>query len=729
MVERATQDERTAVAAPDARGTRLRRALRRVDPLPFALALASLLLSAGFVVVSLLYNGGRLIPPLDDVYIHLQYGRRLGLGEPFRYLPGEPVTSGASSLLYSFVLGSAYATGFHGGALLGFATGFGMLCVAAATGLTVLLGRDLGGRATGAWAGVLTCLSGPLLWGAASGMEVGLLALLLVGSVLAFVRERSGARFLVAPLVATLLALTRPEGLLTAGALVAGMVWTSARAAHAGRLPRARAARRAAFAGLPLLAGACQLLYYLLATGSAQANGVQAKSWLHAGLLRQPLEIADQTLRNAQQMIGSLSGLTGPDFAPPATLAFAVLGLVALAFRRERTLAVVLGGALAAVLLSVATLSTALWQDLRYLQPFLPLVLLLAVLGAGAVAGLATPDRGRVVLHGLLAVALLFTVVVTPTWAVRLGQQATAIREGPVSVAQWISGNVPPGDVVAVNDVGAAAWFGGHHTIDLVGLTTNGIAAPSLNGPGTLYEAVRALPPDRRPQWFAIFDEWDGVAVSDLGRAALLGAEPVITFELVSPPRPISAAAPQTCQIDRSCDRVSVWRADWSLDGSADLPDLPVAGTVRDHLNIGDMADEAVHTWAPQPPVLGLQPDSVLDRVAAPGRVVADSGRQVTGGETFTLRGLTPGRPVQLTGRIGADAPVAGEETRTVDVDVNGRRAGTWTLPEATPWGQASFTIPAELVTGPELTVSSRAELPFLAPYPRYRSYGWWVSQ
>ena len=145
--------------------------------------------------------------------------------------------------------------------------------------------------------------------------------------------------------------------------------------------------RRAAFAGLPLFAGACQLLYYLLATGSALANGVQAKSWLHAGLLRQPLEIADQTLRNAQQMIGSLSGLTGQDFAPPATLAFAVLGLVALGFRRERTLAVVLGGALAAVLLSVATLSTALWQDLRYLQPFLPLVLLPAVLG-GLLIGL-----------------------------------------------------------------------------------------------------------------------------------------------------------------------------------------------------------------------------------------------------------------------------------------------------------------------------------------------------
>ena len=105
------------------------------------------------------------------------------------------------------------------------------------------------------------------------------------------------------------------------------------------------------------------------------------------------------------------------------------------------------------------------------------------------------------VLHGLLAVALLFTVVVTPTWALRPAQQATAIREGPVSVARWISGNVPPGEVVAVNDVGAAACFGGHRTVDLVVLTTNGIAEPSLNGPGTLYETLRRLPDERRPGW------------------------------------------------------------------------------------------------------------------------------------------------------------------------------------------------------------------------------------
>ncbi|MBC3193642.1 hypothetical protein H7X46_21525 [Pseudonocardia sp. C8] len=673
----------------------------------------ALLLGAAFVAVSLAYNEGNLVPPLDDVYIHLQYGRQFGLGEPLRYQPGEPVTTGASSLLYVTLLGAASALGLHGQGLLAFAVGSGLVAVAVTAACTVVAGYRLGGRAAGLWAGVLTASSGPLLWGAASGMEVGLLAALLTGTLACYLRERP--RFGGTPVLAALLALTRPEGFLVAAALVAAMLWAAWRS---GRLR----SWRTPLLALPLVVFAGQLLLYRLLTGTAQANGVVAKSWLHAGLLRQPTEIADHTLHNLQAMVAALAGLSGQDVLPPLTLAVAVVGLGVLAARRERTLAVAVTLGLSLVLLSVATLTTARWQDLRYLQPFLPLVVLLAVLGTGAVGH--RPAR-----HGILAVGLLFTVIVTPTWALRLGQQASAMREGPVSVGQWIAGNVPPGDVVAINDAGAAAWFGGRRTVDLVGLTTNGMAAPALNGPGTLYEALRRLPERERPQWFAIFDDWGGIPVADLGRAALLGDEPVITFRLAGPARPISPAAPQTCQIDRSCDRVSVWRADWSLDGSADLPDRGVPGRIVDHLNVGDMTDEAVHGWAPGPPVLGLQPAGVLDRTVVDGRVVADSGRHVVGGEMFTLRGLTPGRPVTLTGRIGAATPLAGDRTRVVAVDAGGVRAGTWTLPEGMPWEQASFTIPGELVTGPDLTVTTRAEHPFLAPYPDYRSYGWWVSQ
>lgn len=681
----------------------------------------ALLLGAVLVAVSVGYNRGSLVPPLDDVYIHLQYARQFGDGEPLRFQPGAEITTGASSLLWMVLLGAAHAVGFDGRWLLAVAVVGGVVGVACATGFTSAAATRLGGRAAGWWAGLLTALCGPLLWGGASGMEVGLLAALTTGTLLSYLRERP--RFRATPVVAALLALTRPEGFLLAAAFTAAMAWTLLRPAPG---PAARAGRpwgRLALVAVPVVVFAGQLLLYRVLTGTSQANGVLAKSWLHTGFLRQPLEIADHVQRNVAAILASLSGLSGQDVLAPLALVLAVLGVAVLAARRERVLAVVLGGGLASVVLAVATLTTAMWQDLRYLQPFLPLLLLLVVLGAGLVGN-------RAARTGLLAVVLLFALAATPAWALRLGQQASAMREGPVSVAQWIAGNVPPGDAVAVNDVGAAAWFGGHRTVDLVGLTTNGMAAPSLNGPGTLYEALRALPGPERPQWFAVFDRWGGVPVADLGRAGLLGAEPVITFGLAGPARPISASAPQTCQLDRSCDRVSIWRADWSAADSAQAPDLPVPGRIVDHLNVGDMADEAAHGWTTDPPVLGVQPDSVLDRaVVAPGRLVADSGRHVVGGETFTLGGTVPGRPVTLTGRIGAGPALPGERTRVVAVDVDGRPAGEWTLPDAQPWAQASFTVPGELVTGDRVTVTTRPVAPLLAPYPDYRSYGWWASR
>ena len=64
-------------------------------------------------------------------------------------------------------------------------------------------------------------------------------------------------------------------------------------------------------------------------------------------------------------------------------------------------------------------------------------------------------------------------------------------------------------------------------------------------------------------------------------------------------------------------------------------------------------------------------------------------------------------------------------------VDVNGVHSGEWELPErpAGTWAQTTYVIPAELVTSSRVTVSTGPLADFVAPYPDYRSYGWWASQ
>ena len=91
------------------------------------LALA-VLVGCLFVGTNLYYNkdalpdsGLAISAPLDDTFIHLQYGRQIGEGEWFRYNDGDPVSTGASSFLYVLLLGGAHFMGVSGGNLLGFA--------------------------------------------------------------------------------------------------------------------------------------------------------------------------------------------------------------------------------------------------------------------------------------------------------------------------------------------------------------------------------------------------------------------------------------------------------------------------------------------------------------------------------------------------------------------------------------------------------------------------------
>ena len=113
----------------------------RWDPIALTIGAAALLLGVVFVLVDLAYNQGKFIAPLDDVYIHLQYGSQLGRGYFFQYNTGDPISTGASSFLYVVVLGLAYALGFRGNLLLPFAVSFGILCFALAASCVLKLIR------------------------------------------------------------------------------------------------------------------------------------------------------------------------------------------------------------------------------------------------------------------------------------------------------------------------------------------------------------------------------------------------------------------------------------------------------------------------------------------------------------------------------------------------------------------------------------------------------------
>jgi hypothetical protein len=82
--------------------------------------------------------------------------------------------------------------------------------------------------------------------------------------------------------------------------------------------------------------------------------------------------------------------------------------------------------------------------------------------------------------------------------------------------------------------------------------------------------------------------------------------------------------------------------------------------------------------------------------------------------------------------RLEAREPLADRNTQAgvVSVGVGGRPAGDWEfVTDDRSWVQDSFVLPAELVTGPEITVTLGPRQPHLRPYPDYRSFSYRASQ
>ncbi|KAA9166858.1 hypothetical protein FPZ12_001300 [Amycolatopsis acidicola] len=673
----------------------------------------ALVLGALFVVVDLNYNQGKLIAPLDDVYIHLQYGRQIGIGQFFHFQSGDPVSSGASSVLYALILGAAYAIGIHGSAFLAFAMAFGVLCFAFSAALTYRLGAVLVARSVGLWAGFLLATSGELLWGSASGMEVGLATLLVVSTLLVLVREAPSGRFRFTPLLGILLALVRPEGLIFAIVLMLASWWTLW--THRRGTGFVRSVLRWAWTLLPLLAGIAQLLYYQAATGTISANGIQAKSLLNDRPVFYLGDFADRAVANLRTVGDIFLGLNNQDYTFPGGLLFCCIGVVYLVFVRRawRTVFTAMAVGLAAVTLSVATLNTALTHYLRYNQPFLPVFLLFAVAGIYGLTRVVPHNARRFALHGALAIAMVFSLVALPTWAIRFGRDSSTIRDSDVSVALWLTTNVPARSSVAVKDVGAVAYFSAHHVVDLIGLGTNGFAEASNNGVGSVYEKLRHLPAAQRPAYVVGYDTVPGTSLEQMRQVGFLGDEPVQKFKAQTPPDVYGNLIIPFRELD-------VYKADWTLAGSGDEQVVP--GQLRDYLNVGDLDNEAAHSYEPKMEQVGLQPFSVLTRV---GETV-DSGRNILGGEQFTARNLVPGKDLTITARTDMDKVVP-----DMQVLVDGKPAGTWvrTPVKNAAWGTYTYKIPGDLITKSTADIQILPPRPLLNPYPVYTSYGYWLSQ
>lgn len=422
--------------------------------------------------------------PLDDSWIHLQFARNLADGAGFSYNPGAPV-AGSTAPLWTLLLALGVLVA---GASVVTVKAFGIACVAAASLVTRRAARAWGAPAPVATAAGLTLAwLPPMVWGALSGMEVGLAALLVAAALLASAREAPG----LTALFGALAALARPESILLVPLLAVARRPT---ARHLGVFTAV-----AAVVLLPAIAFSWATVGGPLpATAVAKVDGglVGFFRGVHEPAARLLFERPWAFLVDWAQWLTATHALLVPAAAAGATLAWRCatrpLGVAALALVLHP-----LGMALLAPYRGPA------FQEGRYSIHLLPLAMTVV-----AVAVWPRATRARQL---ATAAALLLAIVALVPAAERYGWGVQNINAMQVHLGRWLDGHTPRAATLAVNDIGAIGFFSRREIVDLMGLVTPEVVPYRRDGEA----GVRRFVTVRCPDYVVIFPSWFPALAAD----------------------------------------------------------------------------------------------------------------------------------------------------------------------------------------------------------------------
>jgi hypothetical protein len=567
---------------------------RRVVVLLFALAALQL---AVFLSAMLAATGGQVAAPLDEAYVGFQHAARLLALRPFEFSPGDGPAGAWTSLLWPPLLALGMLAGFRGER----APIFAMLFSAGLLGLCAWHTWRWTTRLRDARAGLIAALcvlgSGPLLWGAFSGMEVALFACALAATLDHTVRD-PGPRARWLPILwALALAASRPEGALCAGVLA---LVQAARNARASKW-RSLLAWSAPLAGSAVL----PVLHFVFTPGAA----------------REP------TARGPEALLDTIFEGFGRGFHGAAALWVLLLFLIGLFWaaardreEREWGPGAVLLLWLVPVLALYAFVSPEAPRHGRHLQPFLALFLPAASLGAVAADGLIERVRGRWApfVSASLA-ALLF--LQTAGWSRTFADDARAIAYRQIPLAHFAREHVPEGGLVAASEVGAIAYLSGRRTLDLTGALAPSLRAHALAGEGSLVEHLSRL--DHPPDLFLVL----------AGRYPSMAAAGVFReVARVDRPDVMIAGVPDTAAL-------------------SPLP--PPEPDPLDELDVSDLQSERSHAYAP-----GAAGANIAVRAERGEQASIEGARRISGEERFSLRGRA-GAALRLVARLYGPARAA----------------------------------------------------------------------
>ncbi len=404
-----------------------------------------------------------------------------------------------------------------------------------------------------------------------------------------------------------------------------------------------------------------------------------------------------------------------------------------------------LGGSLLAAITAIATLEVWPLHNYRYLLPFFPLFFLLCALGIDSLSRWCL--RNDIVLrNAALLCAIVISVVHFPGWVNRFVENASTIYEKQRRTTLWMERNLPGGSRIAINDAGVLTYYKNpslnkNRIVDLVGLVTNGSTIPYRMGEGGLYEWLKRLPGEQRPQYAAVFPSW----FKEMSQVYDVFYQSQVSF-----PDPFDPGFGKT-----------VFKVNWSYAGMEDNPRssiLKEGWMVRDRLDVGDLKSEKSHQYVlknrnPHYPKIPIPyrrnfgyheeieerwPDIeneqkelipvLRDRGILNRYDIMDAGRRITGEETFIFQNLEPGKETFLICRTCDGSGDYPQFEYNIDIYIKDHYIQTCKI-QGTPWNWYDIVIELPIDLIEDKIINMRLINKGSAGFSYYDSFYYWIVQ
>ena len=651
----------------------------------FWVILMGMAIALGYFLTMLKAAEMRAVAPLDDAYIHFQYAKQIALGQPWQYNSGYPISTGATSLIYPFLLAVAYWLGFREDGIVWPAMLIGATSLVISAVLIYKITFNLNRseeRLPALWqrrialiTSLLFLFTGAIPWSYLNGMETGLFTLFILAAFHSFVTERPGRT----ALFLTLSALARPEGI-----FLAGIAWLIS----AGQLitDRQQYKRQFGLMTIAMLLSSTPYLVNIVLTGTPVATGAQAKSWLG----NVPFVLSDLLISMGRMAVLILERMTFGFLASrswpvvPGVLLLAMVGAISLWKRKYRWTVLLAGGWFIAGTLLAATLITALWQIGRYQVPFLAILVPFVGVGFGVLLISVRPRWRKGLAFGFLLWAVL--VIISSAEAVRAYYDAVASTYGQqIALADTISRQLPDDSLVAVHDAGAIKYLGNRNIYDMIGLTTQGTADAWRHGSGAIFELM--MEASHRPTHFATYP--DVATIPYFAETSLFGRQLFVTEPYGS--RTANSAGPVQALYETEWEPAENKDQPQQSDIRALLTDMVQVASI----DLADLIDEEKKnmSWTIGRTQPGFPTEVRQFTFRADSQhELLDGGRLISGQMAFPVS-ASPNEDLTLVARLHP------HEAGAMAVKVNGRDAGLWRYPAAPGhWLETTYSINRDLI-------------------------------